>query len=62
MIWAQARNGIIGVDNTIPWHIPEDFAHFKTTTFGSTVVMGRKTWDSLPRKPLPGPSQRRRDA
>lgn len=42
----------IGKDNTIPWHNKEDFKHFKETTKGGFVVMGRKTWDSLPKKPL----------
>ncbi|MDX3054325.1 dihydrofolate reductase [Streptomyces sp. NE06-03E] len=56
LIWAQTRNGVIGADNTIPWHLPEDMAHFKATTSGHPVVMGRKTWDSLPPRfrPLPG--------
>ncbi|MGE0332925.1 MAG: dihydrofolate reductase [Ramlibacter sp.] len=56
LIWAQARNGVIGRDNTIPWRLPEDMAHFKQTTMGCPVIMGRKTWDSLPPKfrPLPG--------
>lgn len=56
LIWAQARNGVIGRDNTIPWRIPEDMAHFKALTLGHPVIMGRKTWDSLPPKfrPLPG--------
>lgn len=56
LVWAQARNGVIGRDNTIPWHIPEDMAHFKDVTLGRPVVMGRKTWDSLPPRfrPLPG--------
>jgi dihydrofolate reductase len=56
MIWAQARGGIIGSDGTMPWHVPEDLAHFKSLTQGSPVVMGRKTWDSLPPRfrPLEG--------
>jgi dihydrofolate reductase len=56
LIFARARNGVIGKDNTLPWHLPEDLAHFKQTTFGQPVVMGRKTWESLPPKfrPLPG--------
>ena len=56
LIYARARNGVIGKDNTLPWHLPEDLAHFKTTTLGQPVIMGRKTWDSLPPKfrPLPG--------
>jgi dihydrofolate reductase len=56
LIWAQAANGVIGRDNAIPWRIPEDMAHFRAVTSGSTVVMGRRTWESLPRRfrPLPG--------
>ena len=56
LIWAQAANGVIGRDNAIPWHIPEDMAHFREVTTGSTVVMGRRTWESLPARfrPLPG--------
>ena len=45
---------VMGNGNAMPWHILEDFRHFKKTTMGWPVVMGRKTWDSLPRKPLPG--------
>lgn len=56
LIFARAANGVIGKDGTMPWHLPEDLAHFKRTTLGSPVIMGRKTWDSLPPKfrPLPG--------
>lgn len=54
IIVAAAKNGVIGKDGAIPWHIPEDLKRFKVLTLGKTVVMGRKTWDSLPRKPLPG--------
>ena len=56
LIFARSRNGVIGKDNTLPWHLPEDLAHFKRTTLGCPVIMGRKTWDSLPPKfrPLPG--------
>ena len=56
LIFARARNGVIGHNNTLPWHLPEDLAHFKQHTTGCPVVMGRKTWDSLPAKfkPLPG--------
>jgi dihydrofolate reductase len=56
IILARARNGVIGLNNTLPWHLPEDMAHFKQMTRGQTVIMGRKTWDSLPAKfrPLPG--------
>jgi dihydrofolate reductase len=56
LILARAANGVIGKNNTLPWHLPEDMAHFKRTTLGCPVIMGRKTWDSLPPKfrPLPG--------
>lgn len=56
LIYARAANGVIGKDGTMPWHLPEDLAHFKRTTLGCPVIMGRKTWDSLPAKfrPLPG--------
>ncbi|EJL79174.1 dihydrofolate reductase [Variovorax sp. CF313] len=56
LIFARAANGVIGANNTIPWHIPEDMAHFKQQTVGAPVIMGRKTWDSLPPRfrPLPG--------
>lgn len=55
MIWAQAANGIIGRDGTMPWHLPEDFVHFRATTAGHPVIMGRRTWESLPPRfrPLP---------
>ena len=53
---ALARDGVIGRDGTIPWRIPEDMAYFRTLTTGHPVVMGRRTWDSLPDRfrPLPG--------
>ena len=56
MIYARAANGVIGKDGVMPWHLPEDLAHFKRLTQGWPVIMGRKTWDSLPPKfrPLPG--------
>lgn len=56
LIWAQSRGGVIGLDGTMPWHVPEDLAHFKAITLGSPVVMGRRTWEALdPRfRPLPG--------
>ena len=54
LVVAIAQNGVIGKDGLIPWHISEDMKRFKALTLGHTVVMGRKTWDSLPRKPLPG--------
>lgn len=56
IIYARARNGVIGKDNTMPWRLPEDLARLKRLTMGCPVIMGRKTWDSLPPKfrPLPG--------
>lgn len=56
LIWAQARDGVIGADGGLPWHLPEDLALFRRLTTGSTVVMGRRTWESLPERfrPLPG--------
>ena len=56
MIWAQTSNGVIGRDGGMPWHLPEDLAHFKRTTLNHPVIMGRKTWESFPDKyrPLPG--------
>jgi dihydrofolate reductase len=55
LVAAIARGGVIGRDNTIPWHLPEDVAHFKALTTGHPVVMGRRTWCSLPDpfRPLP---------
>ena len=56
LIFARAANGVIGRDGHLPWHLPEDLAHFKRCTLGCPVIMGRKTWDSIPPKfrPLPG--------
>ncbi len=56
LIYARPRNGVIGAHNGLPWHLPQDLAHFKRQTAGAPVMMGRKTWDSLPPrfKPLPG--------
>jgi dihydrofolate reductase len=56
LIWAEAEGGVIGRDGGMPWHVPEDLAHFKQVTLGAPVIMGRKTWESLsPRfRPLPG--------
>lgn len=53
LIVARASNGIIGKDNGMPWHLPADLAHFKRTTMGRPVIMGRRTWESIGR-PLPG--------
>ncbi len=55
IIVAMTKNRVIGMDNNIPWHIPEDLHHFKTTTMGHGLIMGRKTWESIG-KPLPGRS------
>lgn len=56
LIYAQSKNGIIGDKGKLPWHLPEDLKHFKEQTNGCPVIMGRKTWDSLPfgSRPLPG--------
>lgn len=51
---ARSLNGVIGRDNDLPWRLKSDLAIFKACTMGKPVIMGRKTWDSLPRKPLPG--------
>ena len=53
LIAALGENRVIGVDNSMPWHLPGDFKYFKATTLGKPIIMGRKTWDSLGR-PLPG--------
>jgi dihydrofolate reductase len=53
IIVAMARNRVIGVDNQLPWHLPEDLKHFKSLTMGHHIIMGRKTYDSIGR-PLPG--------
>jgi len=54
LVLAMAENGVIGKDGALPWRIPEDMRHFKALTMGKPCIMGRKTWDSLPKKPLPG--------
>ena len=56
LVWAQTPTGIIGRDGTLPWHVPEDMAHFRDLTRGHPVIMGRATWASLPARfrPLPG--------
>ncbi len=53
LIVARARNGVIGRGNALPWRLPEDLAHFRRTTMGHPVIMGRRTWDSIGRA-LPG--------
>jgi len=56
LVWAQSTSGVIGRGGDIPWRVPEDLARFKQVTIGHTVVMGRRTWESLPAgvRPLPG--------
>lgn len=56
MVWARSVAGVIGADGGMPWHVPEDLAHFKQVTGDATVLMGRRTWESLPERfrPLPG--------
>lgn len=56
LIYARAANGVIGANGSMPWHLPEDMVHFRRQTQGAPVVMGRRTWDSLPARfrPLPG--------
>ena len=53
LIVARSRNGVIGKEGDLPWRLPADLALFKKTTSGKPVIMGRKTWESLPVKPLP---------
>ena len=53
LIWAQDENGGIGKNGNLPWHISEDLKNFKRLTSGSTILMGRNTWESLPVRPLP---------
>lgn len=53
LIVAYDRNRLIGINGDLPWRLPKDLQHFKALTLGKTVLMGRKTWDSLPRRPLP---------
>lgn len=56
LIWAEARDGVIGAEGGMPWHVPEDSAHFRAVTMGAPVIMGRRTWESFPDRfrPLPG--------
>jgi hypothetical protein len=54
LVVAIADNGVIGKDGRLPWHISDDLKRFKALTMGHPIVMGRKTWDSLPKRPLPG--------
>ena len=54
LVVAMAENGVIGNDGKLPWRIPEDMKWFREITMGKPCIMGRKTWESLPKKPLPG--------
>ena len=56
LVWAEAKGGVLGAEGRLPWHLPEDLRLFRSLTWGSTVVMGRRTWESLPARfrPLPG--------
>lgn len=54
LVVAVSRNGVIGRDGGLPWHISSDLRRFKEITMGKPVIMGRKTWESLPKRPLPG--------
>ena len=54
LVVARARNGVIGRDGELPWRLRSDLQRFKAVTMGKPCIMGRKTWDSLPLKPLPG--------
>lgn len=53
LIWAMAKEGVVGRDNSLPWRLPADMAFFKAQTTGKTVLMGRKTWESMNARPLP---------
>ena len=54
LVVAVSRNGVIGRAGGLPWHISSDLKRFKAITMGKPIIMGRKTWESLPKKPLPG--------
>ena len=54
LILARADNGVIGNKGRLPWRLPDDLRRFKALTMGKPCIMGRKTWESLPKKPLPG--------
>lgn len=58
LIAAISENNCIGKDNLLPWHLPEDLKHFKELTTGKTVLMGRKTWESIPEKFRPLPNRK----
>jgi dihydrofolate reductase len=54
LIWAQDRAGAVGRNNAIPWHVPEDMRYFRDLTMGCPVIMGRRTWETIGARPLPG--------
>jgi dihydrofolate reductase len=54
LVVAMAENGVIGRDGGLPWRLSTDMKRFKSDTMGKPVIMGRKTWESMPRRPLPG--------
>src|SRR4029077_14490550 len=54
LVVAVADHGVIGRNGALPWRIPDDMRHFRRLTLGKPCVMGRRTWESLPKKPLPG--------
>lgn len=54
LIVATAHNNVVGLNNRMPWHLPADLQYFKATTMGKPLILGRKTWDSIGGKPLPG--------
>ncbi len=58
VIWAQSTTGVIGRDGQLPWSLPEDLAHFRAITAGQPVIMGRRTWESLPVRFRPLPDRR----
>lgn len=58
LVWAQSPAGVIGQDGTLPWHLPEDLARFRRLTTGHAVLMGRRTWESLPDRMRPLPDRR----
>ena len=56
LVVAMSKNRVIGRDGDLPWRLPNDLKHFKQVTMGKPIIMGRKTWESLYVKPLPGRS------
>jgi len=54
LIVATAHNNVVGLNNRMPWHLPADLQYFKATTMGKPLILGRKTWESIGGRPLPG--------